>query len=91
MYDLFADDITFCASKCDKTDCFRHESNIKQPDFPHSFATFKGTDSCPDSELSKPSHRSDDLMDNYDSYMSEVKRMMYGIDEDSDASNTKEI
>lgn len=91
MYDLFSDDITFCSSKCDKEDCMRHQSNIKDKEFPHSFAAFKGTEFCPDEEMSKPSHSSDDLKDNYNSYVSEVKLMMYGIDEDGYTKHAEEI
>lgn len=76
MYSLFTDDITFCASKCEKTDCFRHQSNIKEPQYPHSFSCFKGTNSCPDAELSKPIHRQDDNMESYKRCMNELKRQL---------------
>lgn len=42
-----SDDITFCSSECIKAECFRHRSNIQQPQYPHSFADFKGTPDCP--------------------------------------------
>ena len=41
-----SDDITFCASECNCKNCFRHPSNIKRPDIPHSFADLKGTEDC---------------------------------------------
>lgn len=42
-----SDDITFCTSKCNRTKCFRHLSNIKVPHRPyHSFAYLKGTRYC---------------------------------------------
>jgi len=48
MFELFDDDITFCASQtCKNRDCMRHFSNIKHPEFPVSFAMFEGTDTCP--------------------------------------------
>ena len=40
-------DITFCMSDCARSECFRHKSNIKEPQYPHSFSDFKGTTSCP--------------------------------------------
>ena len=39
-------DITFCASKCDNKQCFRHLSNVEHPEYPHSYAYFKGTNDC---------------------------------------------
>lgn len=42
-----SDDITFCASECNNKKCFRHSSNIQKPRYPHSFAMFKNTDTCP--------------------------------------------
>ena len=44
---MFSDDITFCVSECDNKSCFRHPSNIKVPDIPHSFAYLEGTEDCP--------------------------------------------
>ena len=41
------DDITFCATKCNCINCFRHPSNIKNPSIPHSFAYLKDTEDCP--------------------------------------------
>ena len=41
------DDITFCLSECKQTDCFRHPSNIQDRTIPHSYAEFKGTETCP--------------------------------------------
>lgn len=41
------DDITFCLSDCQRTDCFRHPSNIQDRTIPHSYAEFKGTETCP--------------------------------------------
>ena len=42
-----SDDITICASECNNKKCFRHSSNIQEPRYPHSFAMFKDTDTCP--------------------------------------------
>lgn len=42
------DDITFCMSECKQTDCFRHPSNIQDRTIPHSYADFKGTETCPE-------------------------------------------
>lgn len=39
------DDITFCLSECDKTECYRHPSNIQDKTIPHSYADFSG-DKC---------------------------------------------
>ena len=41
------DDITFCATKCNCINCFRHPSNIKNPSIPHSFAYLKDAEDCP--------------------------------------------
>ena len=46
LNDLFEDDITFCMSDCDNTKCFRHESNVRMPQYPHSVAYLFGTDLC---------------------------------------------
>lgn len=83
MYDFFADDITFCASECDKEECFRHPSNIKQPQYPHSFAGLKGTEYCPDQELRRPEHKADDMKNQFEKYMNELKRQL-GRDTRSD-------
>ena len=48
-----SDDITFCASECDNKSCFRHPSNIKDPDGLHSFAYLKGTEEWCGKEGSK--------------------------------------
>ena len=45
-YAWFIDDITFCASECDHTECFRHRSNVKYPKYPHSVGYLKGTELC---------------------------------------------
>lgn len=42
-----SDDITWCASKCDNKECFRHDSNMRNKIGLHSYAEFKGTDTCP--------------------------------------------
>lgn len=42
-----SDDITFCMSKCNKKKCFRHPSNIREPQYPHSVAYLKGSAYCP--------------------------------------------
>lgn len=41
-----SDDITFCMSECDITECFRHPSNIIDKTIPHSFSFFRGTQTC---------------------------------------------
>ena len=41
------DDITFCSSDCDCIICYRHPKNIKEPQYPHSYADFKGQGMCP--------------------------------------------
>ena len=41
------DDITFCLSECKQIDCFRHPSNIQDRMISHSYADFKGTETCP--------------------------------------------
>lgn len=41
------DDITFCASDCHRHGCYRHPSNIRRPELPHSYANFGGTADCP--------------------------------------------
>lgn len=46
-----SNDITFCRSKCYKTDCFRHESHIPKNE-PVSVAYLKGTTVCKESEMS---------------------------------------
>ena len=43
---MWNDDITFCASECDNTKCRRHPTHIREPQYPHSFAYFKGIE-CP--------------------------------------------
>lgn len=42
------DDITFCLSDCQRTDCYRHPSNIQDRTIPHSYADFKRTETCPE-------------------------------------------
>ena len=42
------DDITFCMSDCQRTDCVRHPSNIQDRTIPHSYADFKRTPDCPE-------------------------------------------
>lgn len=41
------DDITWCISECDNTDCFRNRANMRIKVGLHSFADFKETDECP--------------------------------------------
>ena len=41
------DDITFCSSDCNYIICYRHPKNIKEPQYPHSYADFKGMNMCP--------------------------------------------
>lgn len=43
-----SDDMTFCGSECDRTDCPRHPSNIRHYWLDHSFSDFRGTDYCID-------------------------------------------
>lgn len=44
-------DISFCATECDNTFCFRNFKRINQHDkeskYPHSFSEFFGTEYCP--------------------------------------------
>ena len=40
------DDLTFCGNYCTNTKCRRHRSNIKEPQYPHSFAYLEGTEYC---------------------------------------------
>ena len=40
-----SDDMTFCSAECDKTECYRHPSNIQDKTIPHSYADFSG-DQC---------------------------------------------
>lgn len=42
-----SDDITFCNSKCQRRSCFRHPSNIRLHNIPHSFSDLEGTEYCP--------------------------------------------
>ena len=42
-----SDDITWCASKCSATNCFRHPTNMKHKAGLHSYAEFKNTEDCP--------------------------------------------
>jgi hypothetical protein len=46
-----SDDITWCASKCSATNCFRHPTNIKHKAGLHSYAEFKNTEDCPFSRV----------------------------------------
>lgn len=41
-----SDDITFCANECKNKKCRRHRSNIREPQYLHSFAYFEGTQYC---------------------------------------------
>lgn len=41
-----SDDITWCVSECDKTECFRHLSNLKSKQYPYSCSDFKDTNIC---------------------------------------------
>lgn len=47
------DDITFCGSDCDNTNCRRHRSNIQEPQYPHSVALLEGTEYCEKKPTSK--------------------------------------
>ena len=44
--DWISDDHAFCSDECENTDCWRHPSNIKNKDLPHTFAKFKNTELC---------------------------------------------
>lgn len=44
--EYYSQDITWCASGCDDTKCFRHPSHIMNRTIPHSFAYFEGTEDC---------------------------------------------
>jgi len=46
-----SDDITWCASKCSATNCFRHPTNMKNKAGLHSYAEFKNTEHCPFSKV----------------------------------------
>lgn len=48
MFYNFEDDICFCfdSENCNHTDCWRHDSNIKYKDVPHSYSYFKNTEYC---------------------------------------------
>ena len=41
------DDITWCMSDCDKTECFRHLSNKHKETIRYSGAYLKDTELCP--------------------------------------------
>lgn len=43
--EYISEDITYCASDCSLTSCFRNRKNIRQM-IPHSFALFEGTEEC---------------------------------------------
>lgn len=44
---MFTDDITFCPhADCELKSCMRHQSNIRQPQYPHSFSVETPED-CP--------------------------------------------
>ena len=44
---MFTDDITFCSHEdCELKSCMRHQSNIRQPQYPHSFSVETPED-CP--------------------------------------------
>lgn len=43
-----SDDITFCSSECDRTECPRHPSNIRHDWLDHSFSDLRGTAYCAD-------------------------------------------
>ena len=41
-----SEDITFCSSACDRTNCYRHPDNIRDNTREHTFAEMKGTVYC---------------------------------------------
>lgn len=41
-----SEDIAFCSSTCDRTSCYRHPSNIREPEREHNFSDMKGTVYC---------------------------------------------
>ena len=43
---LFENDITFCMSECDNTECMRHRSHVKPGDI-YSASYLKETEYCP--------------------------------------------
>lgn len=48
------DDITYCTHPCEmKRWCYRHFTQIKDRDVPHSYADLHGTGYCPISNLDK--------------------------------------
>ena len=46
-YSFIHDDITWCGSDCDNTECFRHPSNMMVKEGVHSFADFIESKECP--------------------------------------------
>lgn len=54
------DDMTFCLSDCQRTDCYRHPSNIQDRTIPHSYADFTETDTCPSRQLIEKMQLSDE-------------------------------
>lgn len=44
---MLSDDITWCYCKCDNKKCFRNTVNMRDRARDHSFAEFKGTETCP--------------------------------------------
>lgn len=46
-YSCGSDDISFCADACKNQKCFRHKSNMINPDGVHSFMYCKETEYCP--------------------------------------------
>ena len=48
LLDWFHDDITWCAKPdCPLINCMRNTKNMRDPNGPHSYATFRDTDECP--------------------------------------------
>ena len=47
LLDWFHDDITWCGSECDNTECFRHLSNRRNKEGYFTMSYLKDTELCP--------------------------------------------
>ena len=47
MDEWIHDDITWCGNECSHTECERNQINILDRTHWHSYAMFKGTETCP--------------------------------------------
>ena len=55
--DFLHDDITWCTESCDNDSCERNRTRMRNPFGMHSFASFKGTDTCPLTRSEKEEHK----------------------------------